>query len=106
MMKLIIVSFFTLSSALAVTNWKEPVTYSATTTSGVALAANTQRNYLMMQNKGSSDVYIKGGSVHSGTEGITLSAGSSWEPEEAPVGSIYIKASTGTQSISIIEGNK
>lgn len=81
------------------------VAYSATGTSGKALNANFNRKYLLVVNEGSQTVYVKVDAAHSGTEGVPIVAGGAWEPIVAPVNSLYIKSASGTQTISIVEGN-
>lgn len=78
----------------------------ATTTSTKFLEINPIRNYLLIQNNGSTDVYIKMSSAHSGTEGIKLVAGGAWEPILPPRNSIYIKAASGTDAVTILESSK
>lgn len=80
-------------------------TFSCTTTSSVAIAARPYRKYFLIQNRGSTSVYIKPDSAHSGTEGIEIIAGGNWEPIESPQNSFYCKAASGTDSLTIIEGN-
>lgn len=106
MKKLFITLLLFSFAAHAVTNLKDHVTFSATTTSGQALSLNQYRNYLLIQNRGTADIYVKANSAHAGSEGILIVAGGSWEPLEAPIGAIFIKASTGTQSTAIVEGIK
>jgi hypothetical protein len=50
-------------------------------------------------------VYLKFGSEHSGTEGIKLVAGAIHEFSVPPIGSIYLKAASGTPIVTIYEGN-
>lgn len=82
-----------------------PVAYTATGTSAVAVAANQNRKYLLIQNNGSASVYLKPAVVHSGTEGIVLIAGGVWEPLSVPVDAIYAKSASGSQALVIQEGN-
>lgn len=70
------------------------------------LAVNTKRNYLMIHNKGSESILIKFGSTISASEGLLLPAGGYYEPMKAPRTSVYIKATTGTQTVLVIEGNE
>lgn len=77
----------------------------ATTTSTVALAANQSRKYLHIQNNGSVTVYVKFGSVHAGTEGITLVAGASFEPRVPTTQSIFLKSASSTAAVEIHSGN-
>lgn len=79
-------------------------TVTATGTSTLVLAANLNRNYLLVQNKGSADVILKLGSVQSGSEGIIIPASGNYEPIRVPIDSLYLKSSTSTQSVFIYEG--
>lgn len=79
-------------------------TAATSTTSALAVAANSSRAYLIIQNRGGVAVYVKFGSAHSGTEGIELAAGVSYEPYKVPIDSIYLKAASGTPSVTIYEG--
>jgi len=82
-------------------------TMTATTTSTLALAADTQRKYLIIQNRGASGsatVYVKFGSAHTGTEGIEIVPGGNYEPYWAPYNSVYIESSTSTQQVQIYSG--
>jgi hypothetical protein len=98
---LIIFCFFVFAATFVVTS---QTSGTATTTSTQILSARQDRNYLVVINNGDEDVYLKIGSIHSGTEGILITAGGSWEPASVPIESIWIKASTGTQAYSIVEG--
>ena len=94
-------------SALAVNlnNTAVTLTTASVSSSALALAANANRKYLLIQNNGTSSIYVKFGSTISTTEGITLAAGGNYEPIIPPIGAIYMKASTGTQTVTIYEGN-
>lgn len=90
-------------TALA-SNYRAPVTYSATTTSGLALAASPYRDYLIIVNNGATSIHVKTDSAHTGTEGVTIPAAGSWEPVKAPIGSIYIRSASGTDGVTLVEG--
>lgn len=85
-----------------------PVTQSAqavSTTSTSYLAARSGRRYLYIKNQDAAIVvYIKIGSIHSTTEGVTLAAGAVWEPQVIPAGAIWIKSASGTPTVQIVEG--
>lgn len=83
---------------------KTQTTANASGTSTLLLAENRSRNYILIQNRGATNVYIKFNSAHSGTEGIEIVAGGNWEPPEAPKNAIYMKSASGTPSITTIEG--
>lgn len=78
--------------------------FPAVTTSSQALAADSYRKCLVFQNKGSQDVYIKFGSVHTASEGFKLSSGASWEPIVPPNNSVFIESASGTQTVNILSG--
>lgn len=79
-----------------------------TTVSTLALAKNKDRKCLIFQNHaaaGSSVVYIKFNSAHTGTEGFVLAgASTTWEPIHVPIGDVYMKSVPGGYSVTIIEG--
>lgn len=79
-------------------------TASVTTSSGQVLVANPARKYLLIQNNGSASIYIKFDTTIAGTEGIVIPAGGSYEPIIAPMQAIYMKAVSGTNSVTIYEG--
>ena len=107
MKHLFFLAFFLLSfSAFSQTQLLAPIESTATTVSTLFAASNNTRNYLLVQNKGTGIIYVKAGSVHSGTEGVLIPAGGNWEPIQAPLDSIWIKAAAGVQAISIIQGNR
>lgn len=85
-------------------SFSAPTTVSVTTSSALAYAANGKRVYLIMSNIGSTSVIVKFGSIQSGSEGITIPAGGSYEPIHAPVNSVYAKSASSTDSLVIIEG--
>lgn len=78
----------------------------ATTTSAEASVLNMKRQYLLIINKGTATVYAKIGSAHSGTEGVPIPAGGNWEPFVIPVGAVYLKSASGSQSVSVVEGTR
>jgi hypothetical protein len=73
-------------------------------TSALQLPFRASRSYLLVQNKGTDSVIVKFGSVHSASEGILILPGGNYEPAKVPVDSMYLKASSGTQVVAIIEG--
>lgn len=92
------------SFAHAVVSLKTQTQVSVTTTSAVLLAANTYRNYLLVVNRGASAVYLKFGSAHAGTEGVTVPVGGNYEPSFPIVDSIYAVAAAGTDTVDVLEG--
>ena len=75
-----------------------------TGTSTKFLSVNGKRRYLMIINKGTVTVYVKPDVAHSGTEGIAIPAGGSWEPPFVPINAFFFKAASGSQTVEIIEG--
>lgn len=109
MKALILALLFVSAGAFGLSNqpyldMKEPVAFTATTTSAQALAANTYRRYLIIQNRGTGSVYVKFDAVHSGTEGPEIIGGGNYELLTPPYNSVYIVAATGTQSVVLYEG--
>jgi len=78
----------------------------ATTTSTLLVDGNTNRNYFFIQNKSATEtLVVKYKAAHSGSEGIRLSPGQSFEPKVAPRDSVYIVCLSGTATVSWLEGN-
>lgn len=72
------------------------------------LAANTQRRFLLVQNKGAADVYLRvdGGTVTS-SNGLTLAPGayvSYFAAGGVPVGQVKALSSSGTITVYYEEG--
>jgi hypothetical protein len=107
-MKKLLASLFAIiavSAAQAGVDVQSLTSFTATTTSTVALAQNTQRKYLLVQNRGAVSVYLKFDSAHSGTEGITVSAGGNYtEACSAPTDSIFIRSDSSTALVTVYEG--
>lgn len=77
----------------------------ATTTSTQALAANTGRRSLLIQNRGSQILHVKTASAHTGGQvGVVIAAGGNWEPYETPVDAIFLKSDAATSDYTIAEG--
>lgn len=101
-----------LALAILVSNFSYAVPFTAnnqikvsqTTVSTKVLNADNYRKYLLVINRGSSDVYLKIGSEHSSDEGVIISAGGNYEPSSVPVGSIYLKSASGTNTVNIVDG--
>lgn len=72
--------------------------------SAKVLAVDSRRNYLFIQNKGSESIFFKCDSAHSALEGIEIAAGGYYEPFEAPICDVYLKAESGTQTVHILSG--
>lgn len=76
----------------------------ATVTSTQILAQRSERNYLIIQNKGSVAVLVKFGGAHSSTEGVSIPAGGNYEPYRVPSDSIFIETISSTALCAIVEG--
>lgn len=76
------------------------------TSSTVALAANKDRGYLIVQNNGSSTCLISFGTAISGSEGLHIEAGQNYEPTTGFIKSaIYMKCNLASQPIQFAEAN-
>lgn len=83
----------------------QSLTTASVSTSSISVAsASHLRRYLIVQNRGTVDCYLKFDSAHSGTEGLLLQANGVYEPYVVPTNEIYMKCALGTQSISVYEG--
>lgn len=81
-------------------------TITATTTSTLVLAANSYRQYLLIQNNGATDIIVKFTSVQSSTEGFVIPAGGgSYEMNKPATDAIYLRSASSTDSVRILEGN-
>lgn len=82
--------------------------FGTSTVSHIVLNKNAARRCLIVQNhagSGSSVVYVKFGSAHTGTEGLVVAGNSTtWEAIHVPTGSMYLKAVPGGHSVTVIEG--
>lgn len=83
---------------------KDPVDIQVATTSVMALAENTYRRYLIVQNLGSASVYIKFGSAHDATEGLVVVSGGNYELLTPPYNSVWLVSTAATQSVIVYEG--
>lgn len=82
-----------------------PVTGTAGASAQV-LAQNSLRNYLIIQNTGSTILIVKFGSaISSSNEGMQVAAGGAYEPVLAPASAVYIKALSGSPTYTVIQGN-
>jgi len=81
-------------------------TGSVGSTSTKILDPLSTREYFVIHNVGSGALLVKLGSAHVATEGNYVPSGSSWQPDPAPIDSIYIKASSGSATYHYIEGKK
>lgn len=79
-------------------------TVSVSTTGAKFLNAKTSRQYLLIVNKGAATIYMKSGSLPGAGEGIPIPAGGNYEPAYPPHGDVYLKSSSGTQSVELIDG--
>ena len=88
------------------TSQKAHVNGTATTMAAQVFAYNQRRNYLLIQNTAvSNNLLVTYSGGPGGTEGVTLTPGQTWEPNLAPVDSIYIRSNTGTVTYDAMEGN-
>ncbi len=80
----------------------EGVSGMATSSPFIALAANNNRNYLLIQNLGSSNLSVSFGSS---SVGILIPAGGNFEPEKGIRSKITVSSTLGSQSYAILGGN-
>jgi hypothetical protein len=76
----------------------------ATTTSQQVVGANMRRKYLLVQNKGSQDVYLKFETAPTGTQGILIPRGGNYESIDMPISPAFIKTNAGTSAVFWMEG--
>lgn len=75
-------------------------------TPALALAANPNRGYLIMQNNGSGNCQVRFGSAITYGEGIILGAGQNYEPQQSFIkAGVYMKCASAGSSIVFIESN-
>lgn len=98
-------SFASGNANISQTKIQRQTTPALSTSSALVLAANPDRKYLVIQNTSAISVYVKFGSAHSGTEGVLITAGGNYEPNEVPTDSVYAKSASGTPTLNIVEGN-
>lgn len=80
-------------------------TITARTTSQEALPANPRRRYLLLQNRGATDVFVAFGSNAEVATGLEISADNgNYEPYVAPSSSVNVISSSGSPKVIIIEG--
>lgn len=80
------------------------LTGTATTVSVKVLDPNSNRKYFLFQNIGAASASVKFGSAHSGSEGVWVPSGGSYEPLDPPIDSVYIKTAVGGSAYTILEG--
>lgn len=79
-------------------------TATVTTTSALLVAADPQRNYLIIQNNGATNVIVKFGSIQSASEGIIIPPGGNYEPFKGFRNSVFAKSASATDSVTVQEG--
>lgn len=102
-----LLSFFILVSALVFADpftIKTQVQVSLTTTSTQVLPANATRTYILIQNAGTSAVILKFNTTITASEGIEIPVGGSYSPRLVPKQAVWMKSTSGTNTINIIEG--
>ena len=98
---LLILSNFTHGSVLVDQSADREITITGTQ----VLPYNRYRSYLLIQNKGASDVYLKFDTTHTATEGIKITAGGNYEPYKVPFNSLHMVTASGTSSITVNGGH-
>lgn len=79
------------------------VSFTATTSSTLALSKNTARMYLIIQNL-SSDQNITVAFGGASNTGIVIPPGGNYEPNKGIWDDVYIRSASGSQSVVILEG--
>lgn len=93
-----------LAADLPVATLQTYVGVTATTTAAQALPYQAGRKYLLIQNKGAVQVVLTWNGAGSGTEGIAIPAGGSWEPVVIPVNSLWVKSASSTADVGFTYG--
>lgn len=106
-MKLLLILLLISSSlAYAVPTAVTQTEMTVTTTSTIAVAANAKRNYLLVQNNGSTNVWMKFNSAHTGGQHfIVILAGGNVEFNNVvPRSAVYLASASSTDAVVIDEG--
>ena len=94
-MKILLIFALVTLSANAAFKTQNQISGTATNTTTKILDKLEYRTYLVCMNTGSNPLFLKLGSAQSGTEGLKLNEGATWEPNLAPKDSILVRASSG-----------
>lgn len=76
---------------------------SVTTTAAKVLDVDGQRNYLLIQNKGTDTVLVNCDGI-TGVDAIQITAGGNWEPLRVPTCSLFMKSASGSQTVHVLSG--
>ncbi len=96
-------STFSMAGGFAVFK-QQQIVVTATVTSTKFMDQNTNRNYLLIQNNGATNVTVTFGAAQTGSEGIIIPPGGSYEPIKAFWDAVYLKAASSTDAVVLIEG--
>ena len=78
-----------------------------TTTSALVILADANRSFLLVENHGAKDVYLKQDATHVGSElGILIPAGGNWEPAQVPTNAFYAKTLSASSLLNIVEATQ
>lgn len=86
-------------------NADKQISFTATTTSSLALAGYNQRTYVLIINTGATSITVTFGGPQKNTEGVIIPAGGNYEPAKGVRDSIYIKSASSTDVVNILTGN-
>lgn len=78
--------------------------YVATVSGGQIVAADQLRTYILIQNLGNQTVLASFGSPVSGSVGVNIPAGTSYEPIKGFVDAVYVKSVSGSQNVLVLQG--
>ena len=98
------ICFLFLTHTADATSFSAPVEVTATTTSTQVMAANGFRSYLLIVNSGPKDIIVKFGSAQTANEGVIVPAGGVYEPNLAPSNTIWMKTTSSTSAVTLIQG--
>lgn len=82
------------------------ITITAETSSGLAIAENVNRNYLLIQNPSADSIFVDFGKAAGILTSIEIVSGGNYEPLKAPRNNINIIGALGGQRVIITEGVK
>lgn len=83
---------------------QQQIVVSVTGTSTKFLDQNSARNYLLIQNNGAANITVTFGAAQTGSEGIIIPPGGSYEPIKGFYDAVYLKSASGTVSTVLVEG--
>ena len=83
-----------------------PLNLTVGTTAVNVLPLNKKRSYLFIENNGAGTAYLNPDSAPASGAGIPIPSGYAYEPLVVPINSLYMVSGSGTNAITIQEGNQ